>query len=122
MHGGAAAVALALDLAAELLGEAVDEPAAEPGIGALGSSPLPSSATVRRSSPGPRFSVTMTVPFASPGKAYLTALVTSSLTMSPIGIARSVGSCSLAMSVLSTIEVSPSLWTEAIRSRHNSSR
>src|SRR5476651_16405 len=29
------AVALPLDLAAELLGEAVDQPAAEPGIGAL---------------------------------------------------------------------------------------
>src|ERR1700738_4182107 len=48
-----------------------------------GSSPWPSSATVRRSSPGTRFSVTMTVPVASPGKAYLTAFVTSSFTDEP---------------------------------------
>jgi len=39
-------------------------------------------ATVRRSSPGPRFSVTMTVPFALPGIPQLTAFVTSSFTMS----------------------------------------
>jgi hypothetical protein len=34
LHGGAPAVALPFDLAAELLSEAVDQPAAEPGIGA----------------------------------------------------------------------------------------
>src|SRR5450759_2693152 len=34
-----------------------------------GSTPLPSSETIRRSSPAKRFSVTATVPFGSPGKA-----------------------------------------------------
>ena len=35
VHGRSLAVALPLDLGAELLGKAVDQPAAEPGIGAL---------------------------------------------------------------------------------------
>jgi len=39
-HGRALPVALPLDLAAELLGEAIHQPAAEPGIGALGIKPL----------------------------------------------------------------------------------
>ena len=52
----------------------------------------------------------MTVPFVSPGKAYLRAFVTSSFTMSPIGIARSVGRSSLSMSVLSAMDVAPSLY------------
>jgi hypothetical protein len=33
VHGSTLAIALPLDLATELLGEAVDQPAAEPGIG-----------------------------------------------------------------------------------------
>src|SRR5450830_1422312 len=87
-----------------------------------GSAPCPSSATVRRISPVKRFSVTAIVPFGSPGKAYLTAFVTSSLTMSPSGIARSTGRGSLAMSVLSAMEVPFSFCTDSIRSRHNASR
>jgi hypothetical protein len=76
-------------LASELLGEAFHQPAAEPGIGArIG--PL---AVVRdrqaEAPPGARFSVTRTVPLLLPGNAYLTAFVTSSFTMSPIGIAQS---------------------------------
>ena len=35
-HGRTLAAALPLDLAAELLGEALDQPAAEPGVGASG--------------------------------------------------------------------------------------
>src|ERR1019366_2100062 len=61
----------------------------------LGSAPCPSSETIRRSSSGKRFSVTAIVPFGSPGKAYLTAFVTSSLTISPSGIARATASHSL---------------------------
>ena len=50
-----------------------------------GSTPLPLSETVRQSIPDIRFSVTRTVPVVSTGNAYLTAFVTSSLTMSPSG-------------------------------------
>ena len=67
--------------------------------------PLRLSATVRRSLPGARFSVARTMPFVSPGKACLTAFVSSSFTTSPIVIARSVGRSSLWMSVLSTMDV-----------------
>jgi hypothetical protein len=40
VHGSTLAVALPLDLAAKLLGEAVDQPAAEPESARRGSSPL----------------------------------------------------------------------------------
>jgi hypothetical protein len=40
VHGSTLAVALPLDLAAELFGEAVDQPAAEPGIGPSRIEPL----------------------------------------------------------------------------------
>ena len=86
-HGSSLAAAFPFDQAAELLREALDQPAAEPGVGAARVNAFAvvcdrqaelARAALQRDSDGS---------FVLFGKAYLSAFMTSSLTIRPIAIA-----------------------------------